>query len=92
MVCMHSSLGTKLVLKYFTSFSSVHNFSYTYRAQGSVMAWGCDPDALSADPYTGAHSAVYTSVAKIVAAGAVYHKAYLTLQEFFEKLRNETSR
>ena len=29
------------------------------------MAWGCDPDALSADPYTGAHSAVYTSVAKI---------------------------
>ena len=39
--------------------------------QGSVMAWGCDPDALSADPYTGAHSAVYTSVAKIVAAGAV---------------------
>ena len=60
--------------------------------QGSVMAWGCDPDALSADPYTGAHSAVYTSVAKIVAAGADYHKAYLTLQEFFEKLRNEPAR
>ena len=60
--------------------------------QGSVMAWGCDPDALSADPYTGAHSAVYTSVAKIVAAGADYHRAYLTLQEFFEKLRNEPER
>ena len=60
--------------------------------QGSVMAWGCDPDALSADPYTGAHSAVYTSVAKIVAAGADYHKAYLTFQEFFEKLRNEPVR
>ena len=60
--------------------------------QGSVMAWACDPDALSADPYTGAHSAVYTSVAKIVAAGADYHKAYLTLQEFFEKLRNEPVR
>ena len=60
--------------------------------QGSVMAWGCDPDALSADPYTGAHSAVYTSVAKIVAAGADYHKAYLTLQEFFEKLRSEPAR
>ena len=29
-------------------------------AQGSVMAWGCDPDALSADPYRGAHDAVYT--------------------------------
>ena len=61
-------------------------------AQGSAMAWGCDPDALSADPYTGAHSAVYTSVAKIVAAGADYHKAYLTLQEFFEKLRSEPAR
>ena len=60
--------------------------------QGSVMAWGCDPDALSADPYRGAHDAVYTSVAKLVAAGADYHKAYLTLQEFFEKLRNEPVR
>ena len=35
---------------------------------------------------------VYTSVAKIVAAGADYHKAYLTFQEFFEKLRNEPVR
>ena len=61
-------------------------------AQGSVMAWGCDPDALSADPYHGAHDAVYTSVAKLVAAGADYHKAYLSLQEFFEKLRNEPAR
>ena len=60
--------------------------------QGSVMAWGCDPDAMSADPYTGAHGAVYTSVAKIVAAGADYHKAYLSLQEFFEKLRSEPAR
>ena len=60
--------------------------------QGSVMAWGCDPDAMSADPYTGAHGAVYTSVAKIVAAGADYHKAYLSLQEFFEKLRSEPVR
>ena len=60
--------------------------------QGSIMAWGCDPDAMSADPYTGAHGAVYTSVAKIVAAGADYHKAYLSLQEFFEKLRSEPAR
>lgn len=31
-------------------------------------------------------------MAKIVAAGADYKKAYLTLQEFFEKLRNEPDR
>ena len=60
--------------------------------QASVMAWGCDPDHLSLDPYTGAHAAVYSSVAKLVAAGADYKKAYLTLQEFFEKLRNEPLR
>ena len=59
---------------------------------GSVFSWGCDPDHLSMDPYTGAHAAVYNSVAKLVATGADYRKAYLTLQEFFEKLRNEPSR
>ena len=44
------------------------------------------------DPYTGAHASIYNSVAKLVAAGADYRKAYLTLQEFFEKLRNEPAR
>ncbi len=60
--------------------------------QGSVMAWGCDPDWLSADPYSGAQASVISSVAKIVAAGADYKKAYLTLQEFFEKLRDDPRR
>ena len=60
--------------------------------QASVFAWGMDPDHMCIDPYSGAHAAVYTSVAKLVAAGADYRKAYLTLQEFFEKLRNEPDR
>ncbi len=60
--------------------------------QASVFAWGCDPDQLSVDPYIGARAAVYTSVAKLVAAGADYKKVYLTLQEFFEKLRTEPLR
>ena len=60
--------------------------------QASVMAWGCDPDQLSADPYLGAYSAVYTSMAKLVAAGADYKDAYLSFQEFFEKLRTEPLR
>ncbi len=58
----------------------------------SVMAWGLDPDTMCVDPYTGARAAVYNSVAKIVAAGADYKAAYLTLQEFFEKLRTEPAR
>ena len=60
--------------------------------QASVFAWGCDPDHMMIDPYTGAHAAVYNSVAKLVAAGADYKLVYLTLQEFFEKLRNEPGR
>ena len=60
--------------------------------QASVMAWGLDADLMSADPYTGARTAVYHSMAKIVAAGADYKDAYLTLQEFFEKLRQEPAR
>ena len=58
----------------------------------SVMAWGLDPDAMCVDPYSASHAAVYNSVAKLVAAGADYKLAYLTLQEFFEKLRNEPAR
>jgi len=60
--------------------------------QGSVMAWGMDPDHMCMDPYTGAHAAIYSSVAKLVAAGADYKKVYLSLQEFFERLRNEPTR
>ena len=60
--------------------------------QASVMAWACDPTQTMVDPYTGSYNAVYTSMAKIVAAGADYTKAYFTYQEFFEKLRQEPQR
>ena len=60
--------------------------------QASVMAWGLDPDHMTVDPYTGAHAAVYTSIAKLVASGADYKNCYLTLQEFFEKLRDNPTR
>ncbi len=59
---------------------------------GSVFSWGCDPDLLSQDTYEGAYASVTTSLAKLVAAGADYKLAYLSLQEFFEKLRTEPER
>ncbi len=52
----------------------------------SVMSWGFDPRLMSADCYRGAHDSVYLSVAALIAAGADYNKAYLTMQEFFERL------
>ena len=60
--------------------------------QASVMAWACDPEQTSVDPYMGSYNAVYSSMAKLVAAGADYKDAYLTFQEFFEKLRQEPAR
>ena len=60
--------------------------------QASVMAWGFDPELMSEDPYTGAMSSVVISLAKLVASGADYKAAYLTLQEYFEKLRTDPER
>ena len=46
------------------------------------MAYGCNPEWLSADPFAGARASVTLSLAKLVAAGADYKDAYLTLQEW----------
>lgn len=58
----------------------------------SIMAWGFDPERMANDCYGGAHDAVYVSMAKLVAAGGDYRKAYLSFQEFFEKLRDDPKR
>ncbi len=58
----------------------------------SVMAWGFDPDAMEKDPYRGAAASVVDSMAKLVAAGCDCRQAYLTFQEYFEKLRDEPAR
>ena len=60
--------------------------------QGSVMAWGFDPRRMERDPYRGAWESVCRSLAKLAAAGGDYRRAYLTLQEFFEKLGREPRR
>ena len=58
----------------------------------SVMSWGFDPYLTSANPFVGAATAVVDSVAKLVAAGCAPEDAYLTFQEYFEKLRDEPER
>jgi phosphoribosylformylglycinamidine synthase len=58
----------------------------------SVMSFGFDPYDSETNPYKAAYNAVITSVAKLVAAGCDYRKAYLTLQEYFEKLGNAPER
>ena len=58
----------------------------------SVMSWGFRPKWMERDPFTGAAASVVDSVAKLVAAGCDPDKAYLSFQEYFEKLREEPQR
>ena len=58
----------------------------------SVMSWGFDPESMEADPFDGARRSVIVSLAKLCAAGCDYRNAYLTFQEYFEKLRQEPTR
>ena len=58
----------------------------------SVMAFGFDPYLSSKSPYQGAKTAVITSVAKLVASGCDPTLAYLSFQEYFERLGNDPLR
>lgn len=63
-----------------------------YTDAGTIMTYGYNPYIASWSPFHGAVYAIIESVAKYVALGGDYKKAYLTLQEYFEKLRNEPER
>ena len=56
------------------------------------MAWGYNPYLTSANQYVGARMAVVESVTKLVASGFRFEDAYLTFQEYFERLGNEPER
>ncbi|MDL2288716.1 phosphoribosylformylglycinamidine synthase [Oscillospiraceae bacterium OttesenSCG-928-F05] len=58
----------------------------------SVMAFGFDPYLSEKSPYDGAKAAVTESVAKLCAAGCDYKNAYLTFQEYFERLGDDPLR
>ena len=58
----------------------------------SAMAWGFNPYLTSANQYAGAYLAVVESVCRLVATGFTREKAYLSFQEYFERLRTEPER
>ena len=58
----------------------------------SAMAWGFNPFIMEKNQFTGAYLSVVESVAKLIAAGFSREKAYLSFQEYFEKLRTEPAR
>ncbi len=58
----------------------------------SVMSYGFNPYISEINPFIGAVLAVTESLAKLTAAGCNINNAYLTLQEYFERLRDEPLR
>ena len=63
-----------------------------YTDSGTIMTYGYNPYLASWSPFHGAVYSIIESVSKYVALGGDYKKAYLTLQEYFEKLRDDPSR
>ena len=58
----------------------------------SGMAWGFNPFVSEQSPYHGAWLAVAESVSKLVAAGFSAENAYLTFQEYFQRLGTDPQR
>ena len=56
------------------------------------MAWGYNPLISEKSPYHGAYLAVTESVSKLVATGLCAGKAYLTFQEYFQRLGTDATR
>ena len=54
----------------------------------SAMAWGFNPYLSEKNQFKGAYLAVVESVARLVATGFTRESAYLSLQEYFERLRD----
>jgi len=58
----------------------------------TAMTFGFDADISERSPFHGAIDAVTSSLAKLTALGADYSRAYLTFQEYFERLGDDPER
>ncbi len=63
-----------------------------YTKTGTIMTFGYNPKISKWSPFHGAVYAILESISKYVAIGGDYKKAWLTLQEYFEKLREDSTR
>ena len=58
----------------------------------SAMAWGFNPYLMERNQFAGAYLSVVESIARLVAAGFAHEDAYLSFQEYFERLRDVPER
>jgi phosphoribosylformylglycinamidine synthase len=59
---------------------------------GTLMSFGFHPDISSWSPFHGAIYAVVESVSRLIASGGRLEDSWLTLQEYYERLRGEPVR
>ena len=55
----------------------------------TLFSYGFDPYLTEANPFLGAVYSIVLSLAKLAASGGDISRAYLTLQEYFERMRGE---
>lgn len=60
-------------------------------SDASLFSYGFDPYMMEKNPFIGAVYSVVLSLAKIAASGGDISRAWLTLQEYFERLADEES-
>lgn len=60
--------------------------------EATIMTFGCNPELGTWSPYHMAYYSVIESVTKLACMGGNFRKAYLTFQEYFEKLGKDSSR
>lgn len=58
----------------------------------SAMTWGFNPYIMEKNQFAGAYLSVIESISKLIAAGFSRKNAYLSFQEYFEKLRDVPTR
>ncbi len=59
---------------------------------GTLMSYGFQPNVSKWSPFHGAVFAVVESVSRLIASGGSLDETWLTLQEYFERLRDEPAR
>lgn len=63
-----------------------------YTDTGTIMTYGYNPEIAIWSPFHGAVWGMIESISKYVALGGNYKEAWLTLQEYFEKLGSDAKR
>lgn len=58
----------------------------------SIMSYGINPYITEQNTYVGAYVTVIDSISKLVAAGGDLSTTYMSFQEYFERLRNDSIR